>query len=277
MSELHPLDRASALERIGPRHYRGGTIAEYWNFGGPFGGATVATLLRAVMLDEARIADPAAITLNFTALIKEGAFDVRVREIRAGKTIQHYYVELTQGEVVAANATIVCALRARGWRHQSAKAPAIAPLQDIPAMPTKGLSNFIQQFDFHFAEGAPAPRKSFDGAARKARSLLWVNNKIARAWDFIGLATICDIFFGRPILATGVFAPFATVSMTAHFHCDMESLIACGAGPLIGDADAHVFFDGISDQLATIWSPSGQLLATTTQIVAFKEPSASAP
>ncbi len=55
---MHPLDAATALEKSG-ENFRGATSDAYWNFTGPFGGATAATLLHAAV-DHPETAEPAA-------------------------------------------------------------------------------------------------------------------------------------------------------------------------------------------------------------------------
>jgi hypothetical protein len=68
----HPFDTATRVERIGSR-CRGAISDAYWAFVGLFGGVTSATVLRAVLEDEARIGDPLALTVNFRRLFPAGA------------------------------------------------------------------------------------------------------------------------------------------------------------------------------------------------------------
>lgn len=268
---MHPLDEATLLTASDRGGLAGCTSDAYWNFGGPFGGATAATLLRAVLDHAERRGDPCSATVNFTAAITRGSFDVAVRAVRTGRSVQHWYAELTQGGVVAANATIVCARRSATWSHQSARPPAAPDPQSIEPMPTDGRNAFVRQFEFRFVEGALELQPSFDGQPRSARSCLWLDNATPRPWDFVGLLAFCDLFFGRIYHVKRTLFPIATVSMTAYFHVDAEGLAALGAGPLLGVADANVFHSGFFDQSAQLWSPDGRLLATTTQIVTWRD------
>jgi acyl-CoA thioesterase len=254
----------------GSRGLRGQTSEAYWNFGGPFGGVTAATLLRAVVEQEDRIGDPCAITVNFTAAIARGPFDVTARAVRTGRSVQHWYVELRQQDIVAANATVVCARRSPTWAHRPATPPAAPDSRSIEPMRTDGRNAFVEQFEFRFVEGALERNAGFDGKLRSARSCLWLNNAVPRNWDFVGLTTFCDLFFGRIFHVQGTVFPAATVSLTAYFHVDAASLSALGNCPLLGVADANVFDTGFFDQTAQLWSPDGRLLATTTQIVNYR-------
>jgi acyl-CoA thioesterase len=268
---MHSLDAATSLSPIAGHRLRGTTCPIYWNFAGPFGGVTAATLLRAVLEDPDRRGDPVALTVNFTARIAAGEFDVVPRLVRTGKSIQHWYVELVQGDVVAANATIIVAVRGKTWAHQPCRPPAVPPPESIAPMPTDGRNAFVGQFEFRFVGGAPQFKAQFDGEPRSARSEVWLNNAVPRPWDFIGLATACDLFFGRIYFVQGTLFPIATVSLTAYFHVGEAQLAALGDNPLLGVADAHAFEAGFFDQAAQLWSADGKLVATTTQVVSYRE------
>jgi Acyl-CoA thioesterase C-terminal domain len=75
-----------------------------------------------------------------------------------------------------------------------------------------------------------------------------------------------DAFFGRVFHARRALVPFGTVSLTTYFHADAADL----AAEDIAVADAKIFHKSYGDQNGELWSPSGRLLATTTQIAYFK-------
>ena len=267
---MHPLDQATSLISSPCGSLRGSTSDAYWNFNGPFGGVTAGLLMRTVLQRADRLGDPCSITVNFIAAIARGAFDVTVRLIRTGRSVQHWYVELRQAGVVAANATIVCARRTSTWAHQPVTPPPAPQPGSIAPMPNDSPNAFVGQFEFRFVEGNLERLPTFDGRLRSARTCLWLDNAVPRPWDFIGLTTFCDLFFGRIFHVQGTVFPAATVSMTAYFHVDSEALSALGSRPLLGVADANVFVAGFFDQAAQLWSPDGRLLATTTQIVNYR-------
>ena len=101
--------------------------------------------------------------------------------------------------------------------------------------------------------------------------MLRVANDPPRPLDFVGLAALCDIFFGRILHVRRRMVPFGTVSMTAFFHASPEDLAAQGSAPVLGVADARVFERGFHDQSAEIWSANGRLLATTHQAVYYRD------
>jgi hypothetical protein len=65
--------------------------------------------------------------------------------------------------------------------------------------------------------------------------------------------------------------PAGTVSLTTYFHADAKQLAAEGERPVLGTARASHFGLGYHDQSAEIWSEGGALLATSHQIVYYKE------
>ena len=65
--------------------------------------------------------------------------------------------------------------------------------------------------------------------------------------------------------------PAGTVSLTTYFHADTAMLAEQGDRPVLGVARASHFGLGYHDQSAEIWSDAGRLLATSHQVVYFKE------
>ena len=56
-----------------------------------------------------------------------------------------------------------------------------------------------------------------------------------------------------------------------YFHADARSWRATGAGYLLGRRRRQAFRNGFFDQTAQLWNEAGDLLATTHQIVYYKE------
>ena len=91
----HLFDDATRVS-AGDSRWRGQTSDDYWAFVGPFGGATAATILRALIDHPQRAGDALALTVNFCAPIAQGAFDLDVRLVKANRSTQHWSVELSQ-------------------------------------------------------------------------------------------------------------------------------------------------------------------------------------
>lgn len=272
-SSAHPFDRAIALSPKGEGTYEGHTSEDYWNFTGPFGGVTAATLLNAVMRHEKRIGTPLAMTVNYCAPVAKGPFTISVREVRTNRSTQHWYIELSQGEVgVTATATAVFAVRRETWAHRAAKMPEAAAPEGLMSLPTRGLMQWMQCYDFRFAKGMPSPPKPApsDGDLGPSLSHLWIADRPARPLDFLSLMSISDCFFGRIFHVRKSMIPIGTVSMTTYFHVDAAEIAEVGSDYLLGVVDASVFNKGYSDQVGELWSRSGRLVATSQQIVYFR-------
>jgi len=268
---VHPLDNATALERLGAERLIGRTSPHYANVGGPFGGFTAAVLLRAVMEDERRQGTPVALTVNYCAAIAEGEFEISSRERRTGKSTQHWSLELTQGDRVGATASVVCGARRPVWSHRPATPPEIPPFEALRPFDTAGRVGWLNAYEFRFAEGAFDFTPRDPNVLRSPRSLLWMRDRPERPLDYVSLAALSDAFIIRAFVVRGVFVPVGTVTMTTFFHADEAALAEQGPQPLLGLADAQIFSGGFADQTAQLWGTNGSLLATSTQIVWYKE------
>jgi hypothetical protein len=67
----HLFDDATRVT-AGDSRWQGRTSEDYWAFVGPFGGATAATILRALIDHPQRAGDPLALTVNYCAPIAQG-------------------------------------------------------------------------------------------------------------------------------------------------------------------------------------------------------------
>lgn len=267
--DRHPFDIATALHRVDDV-WRGQTSDAYWNMVGPFGGVVAATLFRAAWDHPERLGEPVALTVNFCAALAKGDYAVVARPARTNRSTQHWTMELSQGDGGAvATATAMFGTRPATFEHRPLSPPVAPPFEALSRFPTNGLG-WTDCFDFRFAEGAPDWNGQGEGIA-PSRSVLRVASDPPRPLDFVGLAALCDIFFGRILHVRRRMVPFGTVSMTAFFHASAEDLAAQAAAPVLGVADARVFERGFHDQSAEIWSANGRLLATTHQAVYYRD------
>ncbi len=265
----HLFDDATRVT-AGDSRWQGQTSEDYWAFVGPFGGATAATILRALIEHPQRSGDPLSLTVNFCAPIAQGSFDLDVRLVKANRSTQHWCVELTQdGADVATLATAVFAERRPSWSHQQAQFPQALPFEKVQPYP-KTAASWVKQYDLRFIEGNP----DFGGAKKEvpssAFSKLWIGDRVPRKIDMLSLMSMSDAFFARVFHARGELVPFGTVSLTTYFHADADDLAAEDTSRVLAVADARNFHKSYGDQSGELWSPNGRLLASTTQIAYFK-------
>ena len=266
----HPLDEAVRLEAAGPGAYRGTTSPAYWNMAGPFGGATAAIMMKAVLDHPERRGRPVAQTVNFCAAIAEGGFDVVVRLVRDGRSTQHWQVEMLPGGVVVTTASTVTGPDRETWSHAPGAPPQVPPADQTPVLDTSGRAGWRGRYEFRYERGAPIPGAASAETPASALSHNWVRDEPPRPLDYVSLAAICDTFVVKILQVRGDVPPVATVSLSTYFMADEAALARQGARPVLGVADARVFRHGFNDQSAEIWSDDGVLLAVSHQVVWFK-------
>ena len=266
----HPFDVATTVARNADGSWRGSTSENYWAFVGPFGGFTAATMLRTILDHPERSGDPLSLTTNLCAPIAAGSFQLQSRLVRATRSTQHWLVELSQGDGVAAIASAVLATRRESWSHQPAARPDAPAFDRTPAYHFNGvMPSWVARYEFRFVSGAPG----FDtalSAPNDASSLVWMRDAEPRRLDALSLTAISDCFFGRIFQALGRVVPFGSVSMATYFHADSADLAAENATMVLGAATGRSFSKNYGDQVGELWSPSGRLLATTTQMAYYK-------
>ena len=172
---------------------------------------------------------------------------------------------------MAATGTAVFALRRPTWSAPEAQSPADMPPVDalVPAE-SDGRPAWVRCYEMRFAEGGlPVP---FDGLEQPhSNTRLWVRDAPPRRLDFAALAALCDCFFPRIFIRRRRPAPIGTVSLTCVFHADADQLAAQGDRPLLGTARALNFRNGYFDQAAELWSDDGRMLASSHQLVYYRE------
>jgi acyl-CoA thioesterase len=270
MISIHPFDVATGLDAGENGSFKGCTSPQYANMVGPFGGITSATLLKAAWLHPARIGEPVSVTVNFAAPIIDGEFSVIAKPVRTNRSTQHWIIELMQNDQVAATATAVFEVRRETWSFIEAAYPAVPPAKDVQKALLPTAVAWIQNYDMRFIKGALSLNET-DKADHDSETMLWIRDEPGRPMDFFSLTAICDAFFPRIFVRRRRRTPIGTVSLTVIFHADSEMLLRQGEKEVLGAARALQFRNGFFDQNAEIWSPGGELLASTSQVVYFKE------
>lgn len=271
---LHPFDAALLLGQTGPGHYEGHTHAAYWNMVGPFGGISAAQALQAIMQHPERLGEPVSFTANFAAALSAGAFRVEARPVRTNRSTQHWLVLLSQTddtgqESVVLTATAVTALRRNTWSTVDAVMPAVPSPHGMARASTARPIAWLQRYDMRPCAGEMPV--AWDGTEADSLTQLWMRDDPPRPLDYCSLLALADVFYPRVWRRRARMTPVGTVSMTVYFHAGAAELAATGTDYLLGQARAQSFFNGFFDQSAELWNESGRLLATTHQIVYFKE------
>lgn len=278
-ANLHPFDEAltltpTASEHPARRAWIGHTHPAYANMVGPFGGLSAAQALQAVLKHPALLGQPIALTVNFAAAIADGELRVEAQPVRTNRSTQHWSIACTQRDAAGADsivltATAMTALRRSTWSTAELAMPHVPRPCELPRSTTAGRTTWFQRYDMRFCTGNIP--EQWDGAETESLTQVWVRDDPARPLDITSLAAMCDVFYPRIWLRRATPTPAGTVTLTSYFHVGAAQLAAASSGYVLAQARGVRFFDGYFDQSAQLWSEAGDLLATSHQLVYFKE------
>ncbi len=273
----HPLDKALALAHsdISAGHFTGATSPDYWNMVGPFGGTTAAVMLQAVLRHPDLLGTPIALTVNYAAALGEGAFEIVAVPVRTNRSTQHWTVQMLQPDrdgkpQATTTATAVTAVRRETWGANDLPMPEVPPPAQIERLSIgPARVAWLDRYEMRPIAGSIPTR--WDGSMAHSETLMWLRDAQERPLDFASLAALADTFYPRVWLRRAKPVPIGTVSITTYFHANAAQLDEIGTGYLLGRATGQQFSNGFFDQAAQLWNESGQLIATSNQIVYFKE------
>ncbi|WP_119964543.1 acyl-CoA thioesterase [Simplicispira lacusdiani] len=274
MTTHHPFDQALVLEGSAPGHYRGHTSPAFWNMVGPFGGITAATVLRAILLHPDRLGEPLSLTVNYAGALSTGPFTVQATPVRTNRSTQHWSVTILQtdaegAQVVTTTATAVTAARRETWSMADTPMPEVPRPGTLERIGSVSGVEWFSRYDIRPVTGA-MPRQ-WNGQGDSSLTQLWMRDDPERPLDFCSLAALADVFFPRVWLRRALPVPAGTVSITVYFHAGMAQLQETGTGFLLGQARGQEFRNGFFDQTVQLWNEAGTMLATSHQIVYYKE------
>jgi acyl-CoA thioesterase len=266
----HPFDTAVDLQPEGDNAWFGHTSPAYGNMVGPFGGITAAQALSAVLQHPQLLGEPVSLTVNFAGALADGPFTVTARPARTNRSTQHWVLEIVQDGEVMLTGTAFTALRRQVWSADEHTMPPAPPPAQVSRAEGPAKVEWVNRYEMRFIEGGyPA---AWDGTDHQiSRTRIWMRDSPPRPLDFASLTALADMFFPRIWRRRATLVPIGTVSMTVYYHADSALLKATGDGYLQGQTHAQAFRNGYYDQTAQLWSEKGELLATTHQIVYYKE------
>jgi len=264
----HVFDQAIALEFQPDGTFAGHTSADYANMVGPFGGISAAQMLNAVLLHPQRLGEPVSLTINFAAALAPGPFVIEARAARTNRSTQHWMIEVRQDGETVLTGTAFTALRRDTWSLDEEAMPQCPPPDQVAQTQGSMPMQWVKQYDMRPITGAmPAV---WDGSGDNSLTQLWVRDNPPRPLDFASLAALSDVFFPRVFVRRATLVPVGTVTMTVYFHADSAQLQASGSSYLLAQARAQAFRNGYFDHTAQLWNEAGVLLATTHQVVYYK-------
>jgi acyl-Coa thioesterase superfamily protein/acyl-CoA thioesterase superfamily protein len=266
-SANHAFDKAIALTKDGDS-FSGHPSADYQNMVGPFGGITAAKVLNAILIHSDAEGSPVSITVNFLGPIKDEAVTLKPKLTRNNRTNQHWSIELIQGDEIQCTALIVLAKRFDTFESEEIPFPEAPAAESLEPVSSDLTPVWVKQYDMRFVYGNML---TMDEPETPSESLVWMSDSPARKLDFQSITSICDAFFPRLFLRTRKFSPAGTVTFTVYFHVCAEELAKQQSPRVLGHARATKFSGSYFDQRGEIWGEDKTLLATTSQLVYYKD------
>lgn len=266
----HVFDEAIASTPVGPAAdgvRTAQTHPAYNNMVGPFGGITAAAVVRGIAEHPDVLGDPLALTVNYTAPIAEGSWRLESSPVRTNRTNQHWTFTIVQDEQIVATGTAVFGIVRDTWADTESAPPAAPAPEEVAPSEYVEFIEWAKNYDKRFVVGGLDV-----GRADDSTSTLWLRDRPDRPLDFPSLTAMTDVFFPRVFLRHGTYMPAGTISLTTYFHATADELAAHGCAHVLATAKAARFGHGHFDQYGEIWS-GDTLLATTHQLVYFKDPS----
>jgi acyl-CoA thioesterase len=257
------------LVRTGEGTYFGQTDPAYWNLIGPFGGWIAAVLMHAVLSEKETIGTPLSLSLNFAGAMEPGAFAVRLRQLRHNRSTTFWSAELTQTQnetnVLCAFATMVTARRRETAGFLEVVMPKVDPPDGWTRFAPPGILPFLQKLDMRFGAHKIFP-SVIDGA-----TVTYMRAVDTTVFDFETLAALCDAGIPQIFMRLKRRVPVSSVTLNVFFYADEAELDTVGTDFVLNATRMRRAARGFFDASAQLWSRAGALLATTEQIVWFRD------
>lgn len=282
----HALALSPVLSR--PGLYRG-ELDRSWSFIIPSGGVLTSLALAAMRMELVRLGAgdliPAGATATFCSAIAEGALDVEVTVLRAGKTATQMRANLrprgqsaAPGDVgLEVTATWVQARHDETIASRAFVSPPNLPLPEEsevydPAATGITPPQFYRNLEVRRGVGDVWWAKTWEpGTSRVAR---WYRYLVPPALpdgrlDPLALPPIADTMASSVHQALGSRNPpllFPSLDLTVHFTAPM---LGIADAPILVDSHATSIFEGTATARAEVWQ-QGVLLATATQTMTLR-------
>ena len=241
--------------------------ASWYQGRGAFGGLVAALFTRAFAAKAGDDGRPLrTLTCHFCAPASAGPARIEVEIPRASSAVSHLTARMVQEDGVVAIATATRArARAVGVAFCDRRMPEAPTFEATPELELGRVSPvFAKHFDFRFAYGS-AP---FSGSS-KASFGGWVRHRNPGALDAPLAAAYADAWMPAVFTRFKTFRPCATVTLTYHFFTDFPSGVEVEVGdPVLVTSRSDILADGYAEQSNEVWTQSGALVMTGTQLIA---------
>ena len=244
------------------------TSARYKNAIGPFGGWTVALLLKSVLqMPDVRGA-PLVLDAVLMGAIDDGELEVRVYPLRQNRSVGFWRSEVWQAGRICAHAQVTMSTPRQSIVVQDAQCPDVPGPDTLPVYinPRKPVP-WLDEYVFKPVSGMLFSR------AESMDARLWVRHAEPRSLDAVSLTAMCDTPFPPLWIRLAEQTPVSTVTYSVYYRAGEADFADAGAGAgfILLDSRASAAQNGYVDQFTSLWSASGRLLGQTQQMLWFAD------
>ena len=239
------------------------THPQFWTLIGPFGGWSAAVALRSVLEASTAGFVPVTISTHFAGAIEPGSVDVKPKQSRRNRGTEFWQCELSQNGTRAINAQIVLARRRDTHPMIESRMPDVPGPDQIETTQFPGVP-WTTTYDSRFVTTPPGTDSG------SFQSVNWVRLRHDEPMSFEALTALCDACVPRPFFRTSEFFPISTIALNVQLHVGDDELAELGHQFLLVEATGNQAVRGFFDQQLRLWSPAGQLLATSDQMFWYR-------
>lgn len=242
--------------------------------GGLWGGYPIGLAVRVLEAEADAVGEPVCLTLTYVDRLPVGELSVRTRRMRQGGSVGVWQVDVgpAGSDAVSVHAVVTLARRPPTPPFAFAKMPEAPAPESLPSPESPGGSRHFgaQAFERRTQEGFPI-RPGGD-----SRSLAWVRPRLG-PWDKGLVGMVTDNSAPRAFYALGHGVMTTTLSLTVYLHASAEEIAAAGEDYILIECEGRVGGGGVSDERSSYWRRDGRLLATSEQLVWYRERRREAP
>jgi acyl-CoA thioesterase len=254
------------LAPVGPRRWTAIASPTWLNpRRGVWGGFGIGLCVRVIEAEPEARGEVLSLALTYVSPLPPGPLEVSTRRLRQGRSIGVWEVEIRSAgmDEICIHGLITAAQRPATQRFSFAQMPKTAPPQDLPRQTKRGSHAQNNAFEWR-ALGLDPPAVDQVGI-----SLAWVRARQGRM-DKALLGVLADASPPRVLHALGEVMN-TTLCLTVYFHATAEKLAEVGGDYILVEYEGRVGGGGASDERSSYWSRDGQLLATSEQLVWYRD------
>ncbi|MEM8694479.1 MAG: thioesterase family protein [Pseudomonadota bacterium] len=265
----YALDTETTLDAHGGGIYSRAVTDVFWNMESAFGGWALALAVEAVRAETDSAAPLTSINAIFLAGIDGDTVFVRAETLSQRKRTGFFRVTLHKDAAdgpLLFSADIVMSERRETDLDYTVQRPDVRPATEVDrlAFPAGMGPRWFGHYDQRIAVGTPFT------VQKRPCSAVWMRDGDGRPLDTKGLVSISDVPMPRAFFLANAPRFSSTVSYSFSMFATEAELAEIGDSHILVESDSDRIRRGMSDQRARIWSPSGELIALTSQIAFFR-------